>query len=196
MDESLSDISRISIDTLTDWHRIKANFAKAVFEQFDQRVRQSGLESERSSLMPHVQQFIDATFEKMKPNIRINGKRFEELKDDDDGREIEPFDEALDRETWSLYNQRLQWDVELATKRRTRPREIVNLLDNLFKAQEAASEELDELVDENEERIDNTMPDDATLAEASDTFSQTVQTQHERIKRLHEVEREVKGLKA
>ncbi len=30
-------------------------------------------------------------------------------------REVEPFDEALDRETWSLYNQRLQWDLELAT---------------------------------------------------------------------------------
>jgi hypothetical protein len=54
--ESREDIPRISIDTLRDWHRIKANFSKAVLEQFDQVIRQSGLESERASLLPHVQQ--------------------------------------------------------------------------------------------------------------------------------------------
>jgi hypothetical protein len=30
--------------------------------------------------------------------------------------EVEPFDEALDREMKSLYNQRLQWDLELLLK--------------------------------------------------------------------------------
>ncbi|KAI0003306.1 hypothetical protein BJV74DRAFT_734686, partial [Russula compacta] len=116
MDGSREDIPRISIDSPREWHRVKANFTKAVFEQFDQGIRQNGLESERDSLVPHIQQFIDTTFEKAKPNVRINGKKFEDLKDEDD--EVESFDEALDRETWSLYNQRLQWDLELATKRR------------------------------------------------------------------------------
>jgi hypothetical protein len=55
MDESREEIPRISIDSLREWHRIKDNFAKAVFEQFDQRIHQSGLESERASLLPHVQ---------------------------------------------------------------------------------------------------------------------------------------------
>ena len=82
---------------------MKAKFSKAVLEQFDQTIRQSGLEFERASLLPHVQQvpidclfklefpyiillqFIDTTFEKAKPNVRINGKKFEELKDEDDG---------------------------------------------------------------------------------------------------------------
>src|SRR6267154_730227 len=62
--ESREEIPRISIDTLRDWHRIKANFSKAVLEQFDQAIRQSGLESERASLLQHVQQVpIDCSFQ-------------------------------------------------------------------------------------------------------------------------------------
>ncbi|KAH9999016.1 hypothetical protein BJV77DRAFT_1179675 [Russula vinacea] len=156
MDESREEIPRISIDSLRDWHRMKTKFSKAVLEQFDQTIRQSGLESERASLLPHVQQFIDTTFEKAKLNVRINGKKFEELKDEDD---VEPFDEALDRETWSLYNQRLQWDLELATKRRKRPQEVSDLLDNLFKVQDAALGELDKPVEEDEDRPDTSLPD-------------------------------------
>jgi hypothetical protein len=56
MDESREDIPRISIDSLQDWRRIKAKFSKAILEQFDQAIRQSGLESERAALLPHVQQ--------------------------------------------------------------------------------------------------------------------------------------------
>jgi Kinetochore protein Mis14 like len=74
-------------------------------------------------------------------------------------REIEPFDEALDRETWSLYNQRLQWDLELATKRRNRPREVADLLENLFKVQDAALAELDKSVGEDEDSPDTGLPD-------------------------------------
>jgi Kinetochore protein Mis14 like len=70
---------------------------------------------------------------------------------------MEPFDEALDRETWSLYNQRLQWDLELATKRRKRPQEIVDNLENLFKVQD---EELDRpMEEEDEDRPDRSLPD-------------------------------------
>jgi hypothetical protein len=104
MDESREDIPRISIDSLREWHRIKAIFTKAVLDQFEQRIRQSGLQSERAALLPDVQQvqihfsiqlafpyqlppvqFINTTFEKAKPNVRINGKKFEDLKDEDDG---------------------------------------------------------------------------------------------------------------
>jgi hypothetical protein len=56
MDESREDIPRISVDSLREWHRIKANFTKAVLDQFDQRIRQSGLQSERAALLPDVQQ--------------------------------------------------------------------------------------------------------------------------------------------
>jgi len=132
------------------------------------------------SAPPHtLSQFIETTFEKAKLNVRINGKKFEDLKDEDDGtlsqrsglalgfllsllildREGEPFDEALDRETWSLYNQRLQWDLELATKRRNRPREVADLLENLFKVQDAALAELDKPVGEDEDLLDTSLPD-------------------------------------
>lgn len=74
-------------------------------------------------------------------------------------REVESFDEGLDRETWSLYNQRLQWDLELATKRRKRPQEVADLLEGLFKVQEDALEELDKPVEEDEDRPDASLPD-------------------------------------
>ena len=107
--------------------------------------------------------------------MRINGKKFEELNGDDgtsssrrndlhahtdlySDREVEPFDEALDRETWSLYNQRLQWDLDLATKRRNRPREVADLFERLFKAREAATGDLDELPEE-EDLSDPSLPD-------------------------------------
>jgi len=72
---------------------------------------------------------------------------------------MEPFDEALDRETWSLYNQRLQWDLELATKRQRRPQEVVGLLGNLLKVQEAVLGDLDQSIEEDEGRPDATLPD-------------------------------------
>jgi hypothetical protein len=56
MDESREEIPRISLDSLRQWHRIKANFTKAVLDQFDRRIRESGLESERAALLPGVQQ--------------------------------------------------------------------------------------------------------------------------------------------
>lgn len=83
----------------------------------------------------------------------------------DSDREIEPFDEALDRETWSLYNQRLQWDLELATKRRKRPQEVVDVLENLFQVQGAALGELDAPIEEDEDRPDDAMPDGQTVVQ-------------------------------
>jgi hypothetical protein len=53
----------------------------------------------------------------------------------------------------------LQWDLELATKRRQRPQQVVDVLENLFKVQEAALGELDKPVEEDEERPDTTLPD-------------------------------------
>ena len=56
MDESREDMARVHVDSLRDWHRMKAGFGKAIFDQFDERIRQSGLESERATLMPYAQQ--------------------------------------------------------------------------------------------------------------------------------------------
>jgi len=56
MDESREDMTRIHVDSLRDWHRTKASFGKAILDQFEQRIRQSGLEAERDTLLPYAQQ--------------------------------------------------------------------------------------------------------------------------------------------
>lgn len=45
---------------------------------------------------------------------------------------MEPFDEALDRHIWSLSDQRLKWDREVAGRRRTRPTEIEALVQEIY----------------------------------------------------------------
>jgi hypothetical protein len=56
MDEPREDMARIHVDSLRDWRRMKTSFGKAILDQFDQRIRQSGLESERDALLPYAQQ--------------------------------------------------------------------------------------------------------------------------------------------
>lgn len=70
---------------------------------------------------------MEAVFDISRPNLRINGRTLEEAAQDDD---IEPFDEALDRHIWSLSDQRLKWDKEIAERRRIRPREIEEFVSN------------------------------------------------------------------
>ncbi|KAH7890971.1 hypothetical protein F5I97DRAFT_2071453 [Phlebopus sp. FC_14] len=65
--------------------------------------------------------FMDSLLEIARPNLRINGRTTEDPYEDED---VEPFDEALDRHIWSLSDQRLKWDKEIAGRRRIRPREI------------------------------------------------------------------------
>lgn len=53
---------------------------------------------------------------------------------------IEPFDEGLDRHIWSLSDQRLQWDGEIARKRREKPREVHRLMKELLETHQAVDE--------------------------------------------------------
>lgn len=46
--------------------------------------------------------------------------------------EFEAFDEGLDRRIWSLSEQCLQWDVDIAKKRRERPQEVEKLLRDIL----------------------------------------------------------------
>jgi hypothetical protein len=66
--------------------------------------------------------------------------------------EIEPFDEALDRHIWSLSDQRLKWDREIARTRTEKPREVETMLQDLFDRQlEAGMEDREETVDEKDQ---------------------------------------------
>lgn len=53
---------------------------------------------------------------------------------------IEPFDEGLDRHIWSLSDQRLQWDGEIARKRREKPAEVQRLMQELLETQRAVDD--------------------------------------------------------
>lgn len=49
--------------------------------------------------------------------------------------DTDQFDEALDRRVWSLSDQRLKWDLEIAKKRRGIPTEVENLMKDLLEKQ-------------------------------------------------------------
>ena len=51
--------------------------------------------------------------------------------------DAEQFDEALDRRVWSLSDQRLKWDLEMALKRRGVPQEVEELMRDLIAQQRA-----------------------------------------------------------
>lgn len=108
---------------------------------------------------------MDSVFEIAKPNIRVNGQNFEEISENDEGatrpyiippgyspfirKEIEPFDEALDRHIWSLSDQRLKWDRMMARTRVERPREVEAMLQDLFDCQQdAAAQDVEVAVDD------------------------------------------------
>lgn len=62
--------------------------------------------------------------------------------------EVAVFDESLDRRIWSLSEQRMDFDREVATKRRTRPQEVESLMHDILQRQRAADEEDDPNADE------------------------------------------------
>ena len=49
--------------------------------------------------------------------------------------DTDQFDESLDRRVWSLSDQRLKWDLEIAKKRRGIPHEVENLMGDLLEKQ-------------------------------------------------------------
>lgn len=52
--------------------------------------------------------------------------------------DTDQFDEALDRRVWSLSDQRLKWDLEIALKRRNTPNDVETLVRDLLKSQQEA----------------------------------------------------------
>lgn len=55
---------------------------------------------------------------------------------------MDQFDEALDRRVWSLSDQRLKWDLEIALKRRGVPTEVEALMRDLISQQRQHDENL------------------------------------------------------
>jgi hypothetical protein len=64
--------------------------------------------------------------------------------------ETEPYDESLDRRIWSLADQRMKWQLEIANKRRTLPTEVGKFMEELLDLQRSVDAEtsvVDESID-------------------------------------------------
>ncbi|KAJ3728946.1 hypothetical protein C8R42DRAFT_281509 [Lentinula raphanica] len=118
MSASKEDL-RVSIETMSDWSRIKANYAQVAKASLAKELAATG-SMESNSLSQHLEQFVQNTFRLAQPNLRVNGQTFDERGEDD----IEPFDEALDRHVWSLHDQRLGLHKTLAVTRRIEPSKV------------------------------------------------------------------------
>ncbi|KAI0928116.1 hypothetical protein AcV5_005787 [Taiwanofungus camphoratus] len=200
MDPQREDLSRISVDSLQDWQRIKANYTSAALSALDEELAMSGSAAEKDVLLRHLQQFIDRAFDMTKRNLRINGRNFEDV--DEDEQEEEPFDEGFDRHIWSLAEQSLKWDREIAAKRRERPKEVETLMEDLLERRRAFDEET---VDDEEPEIvhedlsattyDNVEQVSLQIYAISEELKQSVPVQSERSERVRTVASEMKALK-
>ena len=80
--------------------------------------------------------------------------------------DTEPFDEGFDRHIWSLSDQSLRWDLQIARERRTKPEEIEKQMQELLAAQkELDAEEAAELED---------IRDDETTARDDSAYLATI----------------------
>lgn len=113
-----------------DWRRIKSGFSAAAFAALDQVLETCGDSVDKNALIPHIDQFIQKTFEIARANVRVNGRNLDEVPEAEE--DSETFDEGLDRRIWSLSEQCMQWDVDISKKRRERPLEVERLMSDLL----------------------------------------------------------------
>ncbi|CAA7267955.1 unnamed protein product [Cyclocybe aegerita] len=146
--DAREDLPRISVDSALDWQKVRSNYTDATFAALQAQVASRGQSREHDAIRAHLEQvcisgkltistynsttfkFIDRTFALAQPNLRVNGHNFESF--DENGREMEPFDEILDRRIWSLADTRLQWHKRIAETRRTIPSEIESAISTLM----------------------------------------------------------------
>ncbi|KIM80935.1 hypothetical protein PILCRDRAFT_9343 [Piloderma croceum F 1598] len=189
--------SRISVDSLRLWLHIKHQYSNAHIALLDAQLPTS---TYRDLCIQHIHHYIDSLFAIAKPNLRVNGRNFEDLNEND--QEIEPFDEALDRHIWSLSDQRLKWDREIARTRTEKPREVETMLRDLFDRQREAQTQ--DMVVDNKDKIKDE-PLEERLAQVEQVFkkasalseelNQSIPIQSERSHRVKTVMKEVKALK-
>ncbi|KAJ3788785.1 hypothetical protein GGU11DRAFT_343818 [Lentinula aff. detonsa] len=195
MSASKEDL-RVSIETMSDWSRIKANYAQAARTSLAKELIARNL-SESSALSQHLDQFMQNTFQLVQPNLRVNGQSFDERSEDN----IEPFDESLDRHVWSLHDQRLGLQKTIAVTRRVEPSKIEKTMSGSLEQYhklDALESELEDLPEDLSMDVDDTAafrPEvDALLRTAAwaQELSQSIPNQTERTTRLKNVTAELK----
>jgi len=188
--DAREDLPKVSIETEQDWKRIQRNLSDAFFERLDRELEVRGHSAtDRNELLPQanqvrhcqqprafissrtIPQFLETLFDIARPNLRINGRSTDEPSEVEEDVNVEPFDEGLDRHIWSLSDQRLKWDKDIAGRRRTRPKEIEALMSDILAQQD--SDEFD--VAHNEPMYDHILGEHSVglLAETCHSFLAT-----------------------
>ncbi|KAF9052734.1 hypothetical protein BJ165DRAFT_1442370 [Panaeolus papilionaceus] len=193
--DSREDFPRVSIGSVQHWHAFKNNYKEAALQQLEL----SGLSGkDKAAAQEYLEQFVERTFGLAQTNLRINGQNFESLVHD--GKEVEPFDEALDRQIWSLADTRLQWHKRIAETRRTVPSEIESNLSALLS--QHGMLDVAELGVEPEPTEELPLEDSKSLEEVatrlvalSNELEQTVSKQCERAGELKVTALEIKNLR-
>jgi SpoVK/Ycf46/Vps4 family AAA+-type ATPase len=81
-----SDMPRISVDTLKDWERVRDTFTEAMIKLLEDKLAQEGCsEADKEALRAHALEVRDRTFEAAKPNLRVNGRNFEDHVEEEPG---------------------------------------------------------------------------------------------------------------
>ncbi|KAF9228542.1 hypothetical protein BS17DRAFT_744416 [Gyrodon lividus] len=197
--DAREDLPKVSIETEQDWRRIQQNMSTALSTRLDLELESHGQSGDKDVLLPHIHQFLEHLCEIARPNLRINGRTTEAPCDEED--DVEPFDEALDRHIWSLSDQRLKWDKEIAGRRRTRPKEIeIMLLESFAQYHTSDMDVAEDPITYNElmpKRLDREL--EQTLSHAVSLAPQLMQStasQHDRATKIKPVLSQVKALKS
>ncbi|EIN07591.1 hypothetical protein PUNSTDRAFT_69918 [Punctularia strigosozonata HHB-11173 SS5] len=131
--EAAREDPRVLVDSLYAWRNVKESYLAAATSRLGEQLASSGLTEQRDVLLQHVNEFVGHVFMLTEPNVRVNGKNLEDVVEDEE--DTEPFDEALDRHIWSLADQRMKWQSEIANKRRLIPSQVSQLMSDLSERQ-------------------------------------------------------------
>jgi len=203
MDVSREDSQRVAVESLNDWQQIKTTFTQASTDRLEQQIKSRGLRGERDALLAHMNQFIEQAFAMSQPNLRVNGRNFENVEEND---EMEHFDEALDRRIWSLADNRLAWYKSIAETRRKTPQDVERTFLELHQQESDLDRQGLAFVDNG--RIDSEETEEALLqryphmqegfhktAALGEELNQVISEQQERSERFEVVAAEIKALK-
>ncbi|ESK97515.1 hypothetical protein Moror_17694 [Moniliophthora roreri MCA 2997] len=201
MNTSREDIQRISIDSMADWERVVNNYKTSLLKELHTQIAAQGLQSEKEALIQHTERFISQMLTLAQPNLRINGRNFEDLTGDQI--DVEPFDEALDRRVWSIADRRQGCHKVIAEIRRSTPARIAKSIEDLHEYEvkmEASLPGIEETVDSGDITMEDSFDDSRTegffkATAMAEELVQTIPSQTERSERFEEVATEIKGLK-
>ncbi|KAG8904075.1 hypothetical protein FRB99_002311 [Tulasnella sp. 403] len=126
------DQSRINVESIEEWNKIKQSFTEAMSTTLDKKLGAKSTKIERDAVLAHLMHWRDRTFDLAKENVRVNGIDLEKYQDEEEEEELEPYDEVLDRRLWTHFAEGLSWQSTLAKRRREEPLNAERLVEDLI----------------------------------------------------------------